>query len=762
MWASLLAALVLSAPYQAPKPGVIQGEVRSERTGEPVPFAVVEVAGSLVPLVASADSLGRYQLRGIPAGRQLLRARGIDHSALEIELLVPSGREVRVDFTLRLQPVALPGLVVEGQHQERAGEGGSGSGVVEPELGRAVVRTLEATPGMAELGLVELGRAVRPGQEPADPSDVLYVRGAPADLKLVLLDGAPVYAPFHAGGLLQAFEPALVRRADLYLGGAPARYDGGLSYVLDLETRRGEQARFESSGAVDLLTARTVLEGPLGGGASALVSARSVHGQGAAWILGKGFPYGYGDALGRIDVPLGRDRTLGVTGFWNREAVNLDGDQAPPGREAVWGNRAAALRYRGALLGREAELTVSSGAYRALLPLNDSWRTVADGSSHQTRVVAAFSGGAEPFRFSYGITFERLSLEQRARTGTRIGYGDTGEGAGGETNRAPGTTSSLAVASSGTAGGTYFDVNWSPATRVLVRGGLRADLFSTESSVLFAPRVAVTWALSERAVLLLAGGRYRQFVRGSAEFMADSADIPVGITASGALRLAGASHLLVSLDQLVTDGVRFGIEGYYKRFEGVPSETSVGDANASGVDLWLRRGQGRITGWVGYSLGWVWTPPTKSGAATELFSGRHLLSLGVSGEVGAGGQLGLKLGYGAGLPYSALPNLPNGEMIGGVAYDRAVVLQSARDLVVDAPPVATPPDQPYLRLDAEFSFPWETTWGGAEVTIMPYLKVYNALDRRDAFFYRTDGGPGSPRPLAALPILPVLGVQWRF
>jgi hypothetical protein len=49
------------------------------------------------------------------------------------------------------------------------------------------------------------------------------------------------------------------------------------------------------------------------------------------------------------------------------------------------------------------------------------------------------------------------------------------------------------------------------------------------------------------------------------------------------------------------------------------------------------------------------------------------------------------------------------------------------------------------------------------MTITPYLKVLNALDRRDALFYRADGAAGeAPRALATLPILPVVGVQWKF
>lgn len=746
MWIPLaLAVAAVAAPLQDPLPGVVRGMVRSERTGEPVPFAVVEVVGTLVPIVASADTLGTYELRGVPAGRRLLRARGFDHSPFELEVLVPQGREVRLDFTLRLQPLELQGVVVQGVRSERGIDSG---GAAEPELGRAVVRTLEATPGLAELGLLQISRAVRPGQEPVDPSDVLYVRGAPADLKLVLLDGAPVYAPFHAGGLLQAFDPDLVRRADLYLGGAPARYDGGLSYVLDLETRGADQTGLHASGAVDLLTAQTVVEAPIGADAGLLLSARAVHGFGADWILSDRFPYGFADLLGRADIAVGSEGTIRVTGFWNRESIRLD-DGSARATEATWGSRAASLRYRGALLGQTAEFTLATGGYQALLPLGGIGGVVVDGVVEQSRVVAAFSGGSEGARIHYGASYERLRLEQRgwATEADEMGIGAE-------------SASMLGARSTGESGGVYADLDWGAAPRIRVRGGLRADLFSTTAGVHIGPRLSVSWALSERALLSVAGGQYRQLVREGAQVMADT-DGFGGVRTPNSLRVARASHLLLSLDQLLADEVRFGIEGYFKRFHGVPTDAGAADANASGMDLWLRRGAGRITGWLGYSLGWVWTAPMSDQSA-NLFSGRQLLSLGVVGEMGKGGRLGLRVGYGAGVPYTSLPYAP--ETGGGLAplQDQRGTLDNAREIAIDAPPVAGAPESPYLRLDAELSYPWNTRWGGARVTITPYLKVYNALDRRDAFFYRTDGSQDGPRPLAAFPMLPVLGLQWRF
>jgi hypothetical protein len=57
----------------------------------------------------------------------------------------------------------------------------------------------------------------------------------------------------------------------------------------------------------------------------------------------------------------------------------------------------------------------------------------------------------------------------------------------------------------------------------------------------------------------------------------------------------------------------------------------------------------------------------------------------------------------------------------------------------------------------------EPTWGGRPWQVRPYVRLLNALDRRDALFYtfqpwRSD----SVRPLAERPLLPLLGVSVSF
>ncbi|HYD84432.1 MAG TPA: TonB-dependent receptor, partial [Opitutus sp.] len=364
MLAAFSLALLAAVSLQQGPNATVRGQVRSEGSGAPLKYATVEVVSANRVIQTTTDTLGVYVLRGVPNGRRVLRATHFDHAPLEIEVIVNTTNELVLDFGLEIRPVKLAALTARAVTYKSAG--GDTLSVGEAALGQAEVKAMEATPGVAELGLAEATRDV-PGQTPTDPTDVLYVRGGTADLKLVLLNGAPVYAPFHLGGLINALDSDFMRAAKLYVGGAPARYDGGLSYVLDLETRAGRPQQSHGSLAADLLGSRMLMEGPITQTSSYLIGARAVHGMGAQAFLDDPFPYSYTDGLGRVDLGFGGGQ-LTLTGFWNQEQVRMDSLSGGNAR-AIWGNTAGSVRYRRRILGSDADLMLAAGDFNTQLPV---------------------------------------------------------------------------------------------------------------------------------------------------------------------------------------------------------------------------------------------------------------------------------------------------------------------------------------------------------------------------------------------------------
>jgi hypothetical protein len=95
-----------------------------------------------------------------------------------------------------------------------------------------------------------------------DRGGQLFVRGGGHTENLTLIDGLPIYQPFHIVGFFSAFPEELVSGADFYAGGFGARYSGRTSSVLDVQMRDGNRRGYSASGSVSPFLAEGVVEGP--------------------------------------------------------------------------------------------------------------------------------------------------------------------------------------------------------------------------------------------------------------------------------------------------------------------------------------------------------------------------------------------------------------------------------------------------------------------------------------------------------------------
>jgi hypothetical protein len=722
MLLSLALALGLAAAAPAdtvPAVGTVRGVVQSDPSGLPVAHAVVEVGGARA--VAFTDSAGAYVVHGVQPGRHTLRVRHLEHAPLAMEVLVPASVAVTLDLSLRYRPLALDTVVAS----RRALRMADTVPVRRHEVAWMDARALEDAPGLASSPASPV-----PPESPPTPEEVFRIRGAAAELKLVLLDGAPVFAPFHMAGLMESFEPGVLSAARLYVGGAPARFDGGLAHVLDLTTRGGNAERHSSAGSVDLVASRAMVDGPLGGGATYLASGRVVH---TGWMRG-GSPYDYSDGLVRLDAPLAGG-AVRATAFGNREGARLNGGRLFAG----WRNLAGSVGYRGGLLGSEGELTAAAGQDAgARIRFGD--HVLEERSFTQRgRVALDLSSAAGPVRLRYGASFDYTRVRYRVEELVLGGWENV--------------VGTLTYAS--TAAG-YLDGVWQPGRRLRLRGGVRGDMFSYSPVQTLSPRGSVTWLLADRSALTLAAGRYHQYVRTSGA----PGDTSSGTFADSlrrslpsALAVASANHMSVGLDQELVDGVRLGVEGFFKRFRGVP--TLPGRASyTSGMDLWMRRGTGPVTGWVGYNLAWSWSLLERALSAEDI-TGRQVLSAGFSAAVGRAGRMSARFQYGS--------NLSVADLVGEspTAY-RAEALSGAVNNASATPSeVVAAGARPYVRLDAELSRTWTPRLAGRETEVTPFFRLINALDQREPLFHQRDQAGRDVR-VGSFPVLPVLGVSWKF
>lgn len=89
------------------------------------------------------------------------------------------------------------------------------------------------------------------------------VRGGSADQNLILLDEATIFNSSHLFGFFSVFNPDAIKDLKLYKGGIPARYGGRVSSVLDIYQKEGNNKSFQANGGVGLVSSRLLVEGPL-------------------------------------------------------------------------------------------------------------------------------------------------------------------------------------------------------------------------------------------------------------------------------------------------------------------------------------------------------------------------------------------------------------------------------------------------------------------------------------------------------------------
>ena len=123
----------------------------------------------------------------------------------------------------------------------------------------------------------------------------------------------------------------------------------------------------------------------------------------------------------------------------------------------------------------------------------------------------------------------------------------------------------------------------------------------------------------------------------------------------------------------------------------------------------------------------------------------------------------VRVAYGAGLPYTAIPFRSFGASDEGTALGPGESEGEGATAASADSPLVGGLDEEFLRIDIEIHALIDRTWAGKQWNIRPYVRVLNALDRRDALFYtfqpwRSD----SLMPLAERPFLPIFGVAFSF
>lgn len=771
----LLALWGLEPARAAGQGGLITGVVR---TGEGVPVSAVLVralSDGGRERVASTDSAGVFGLPGMQAGRYRVEVSHLGYTGADTVVMVAVGGVTRVEFVVSVRVLEMAEIVVEGRRSRAVFEEEAGA-TVQELAGRDVKRL----PGLAEADVLRAIEVLPGVVSTSDFSAAFNVRGGAADQNLILLDGIPVYNPFHLGGIFSVFNADMVRRAELLAGGFPARYGGRVSSVLTVEADPGVGETSTFRGGVSLLAARVAATSrlpdavlsPLGleRGNVRVAARRSYFDQVLKPVFD--FPYHLTDLQLAAEAWTGEQGRVTVTGYTGADVLDLRGgsEDFPLQLRIDWGNDVVGARWR-SRLGGAGHLDVRLGY-----------------TQFATSIVFP---DFEDTEFRSGIRHGLGAVDVEVPVGRGFGLG-----VGGELSR-------ISYENLAATGGTVFnqarDEGWQGSTYVqgelatrrwLVQLGGRLDGWdpaSTDAMVTVSPRLAVKRFLAgSDAALKLAAGRYTQFLHSLRD-----EEFPIGIdvwvTAGDRAPRVVSDQAQVGLEWFLPGGWFASVESYYRTFDGVITTNFADDPNTPdddllagsgrsyGADVMLRR-SADDDAWSGWAtVSWLKAErsfPDRTSSQVPapvvtyppIYDRRVDLELVLRRSFGPL-EAGLRWNFGTGLPYTR----PRGVYtvydyqpgLGGLA---PTVGDEEDDGSVAAAVVLGPRNgsryAPYHRLDVSFRRTYDTSWG----SFTPYLDILNVYNRKNVLFYffQYDATPAVRSGVSMLPFVPTLGAEVTF
>ena len=151
------------------------------------------------------------------------------------------------------------------------------------------------------------------------------VRGGSADQNLVLLDEATIYNTSHLFGFFSVFNTDAIKDIKLYKGGIPSRFGGRVASVLEIYQKDGNSADFHMNGGIGIISSRLLAEGPIvKNKGSFLLAGRSSYAHLFLKLTdNKNSAYFY--VLNtKLSYKLNENNNLYVSGYFGRDVFSLN------------------------------------------------------------------------------------------------------------------------------------------------------------------------------------------------------------------------------------------------------------------------------------------------------------------------------------------------------------------------------------------------------------------------------------------------------
>jgi hypothetical protein len=252
----LFLLIVQLLPTQAEiEPGkiILSGNVKDASNGESLIGASVYITELKIGTITNA--YGFYSL-SVPQGKYTIAWSYVGY--VESTETVDFNKNVTLNMELKPESKELEEVVVKGEK--------ANANITRPEMSVQKLQMITIKKIPALMGEVDVIKAIQmlPGVLPASEGTSSFsVRGGGIDQNLIILDEATVYNASHLMGFFSGFNNDAIHDVKLYKGDIPAYYGGRLSSVLDVKMKEGNSKKISACGGVGIISSRLTVEGPI-------------------------------------------------------------------------------------------------------------------------------------------------------------------------------------------------------------------------------------------------------------------------------------------------------------------------------------------------------------------------------------------------------------------------------------------------------------------------------------------------------------------
>lgn len=255
-----------------------------------------------------------------------------------------------INISMEEQSVLTQEVVISGERLDK--------NITGAEMGtvKLPVEKIKSLP--AFLGEVDVMKTIQllPGVQAAgEGNSGFYVRGGGPDQNLIILDEAVVYNASHLFGFFSVFNSDVVKDVNLIKGGMPANYGGRLSSVVDISMKDGNNQKYQVEGGIGLISSRLSVQGPIVKDTSSfIVSARRTY---IDLLLApfmdkikplqkaKGSGYYFYDLNAKFNYKFSDKDRLFLSGYYGRDVFSFKSPRSTFLVKIPWGNATVSLRW---------------------------------------------------------------------------------------------------------------------------------------------------------------------------------------------------------------------------------------------------------------------------------------------------------------------------------------------------------------------------------------------------------------------------------